>query len=145
MGDCVVILFRQIPIFIKVCIIGFVFWLQNQPTARLCDFCPNFRPDLVKKNQCLPTLLISQNVCYFLITQKQSCQIAIKYCNLMILCPQTFCEKKIHTPFFQKDATFCCSHLFLSQSHLLKRRNFTARSSYSPLSARSSDASQSVF
>ena len=138
MGDCVVILFRQIPIFIKVCIIGFVFWLQNQPTARLCDFCPNFRPDLVKKNQCLPTLLISQNVCYFLITQKQSCQTAIKYGDLMILCRQTFdfCEKKIHTRFFKKDETFCRSHLFLS--HLLKRHNFIALSSSSQLSSSSS-------
>ena len=53
-----------------------------------------------------------------------------------------FCEKKrCHTLFFKKDATFCRLHLFLS--NLLKRRNFTARSSSSRLSAQLSDASQS--
>ena len=42
-----------------------------------------------------------------------------------------FCGKKrCHTPFFKKGATFCRSHLFLS--HLLKRHNFTARSSSWP-------------
>ena len=48
-----------------------------------------------------------------------------------------FCEKRCHTAFFKKEATFCRLHLFLS--HLLKRHNFTAQSS----SSRLSDASQS--
>ena len=46
----------------------------------------------------------------------------------------SFLWKRCHTPLFKKDATFCRSHLFLL--HLLKRSNFTARSSSFQLSAR---------
>ena len=57
-------------------------------------------------------------------------QIAIIYGDLMILrLVQTFdfCD----TPFFKKNVTFCRQHLLLT--HLLKRLNFTARSSSSQL------------
>ena len=50
-------------------------------------------------------------------------------------------KKRCHTPFFKKDTTLCHLHLFLSR--LLKRHNFTARSSSTQLSAWLSDASQS--